>query len=206
MKIDKKYFRHFLMLIYSSLSLGVGCGLLIIAGLGSDSMSTLIEGISLTTKISFSNVNLILNLSILVLAYLSGRKNTGLVSIFYPFFVSVGISVSSKLVSDIDSLIINIILFCIGFMLMVLAIGLNSKCECGKNPYDALCFNLANIFKVKYSVVRTSIDLLMLIVGILLHGTYGIGTIIAAFMMGTVAGKLILILETNKTYRQYMMI
>lgn len=206
MKIDKKYLRHFLMLIYSSLSLGVGCGLLIIAGLGSDSMSTLIEGISLTTKISFSNVNLILNLSILVLAYLSGRNNVGLASVLYPFFVSVGISISTKLVSGIDSLIINIILFIIGFILMVLAIGLNSKCECGKNPYDALCFNLANIFKVKYSVIRTSIDLLMLIVGILLHGTYGIGTIIAAFMMGTVAGKLILILETNKTYCQYMMI
>ena len=206
MKIDKKYLRHFLMLIFSSLSLGVGCGLLIIAGLGSDSMSTLMEGISVVTKISFSNVNLILNLSILILAFLSGRNNVGLASVLYPFFVSIGIGISTKLISGVDDLIFNIILFMIGFILMVVAIGLNSKCECGKNPYDALCFNLANIFKVKYSFIRTSIDLLMLIIGILLHGTYGIGTIVAAFMMGTVAGKLILGLETNKAYRQYMMI
>ena len=69
------------MLVYSSFSLGVGCGLLIVAGLGSDSMSTLMEGISLVTKLSFSSVNLILNLLILILAYISGRDNVGIASI-----------------------------------------------------------------------------------------------------------------------------
>ena len=89
---------------------------------------------------------------------------------------------------------------------MVVAIALNSKCECGKNPYDALCFNLASIYKVKYSFIRTSIDLLMLVIGVFLHGIYGIGTIVAAFMMGSVAEKLIALLDSNNIYRKYMMI
>lgn len=194
------------MLIYSSFSLGVGCGLLIVAGLGSDSMSTLMEGISLVTKLSFSSVNLILNLSILILAYISGRDNVGIASILYPLFVSIGIEFSTKLFPVADKLIVNAILFIIGFMLMVVAIALNSKCECGKNPYDALCFNLASIYKVKYSFIRTSIDLLMLVIGVFLHGTYGIGTIVAAFMMGSVAEKLIALLDSNNIYRKYMMI
>ena len=87
-----------------------------------------------------------------------------------------------------------------------MAIGLNSKCECGKNPYDALSFGIEEKFNVSYARVRTSIDLAMLVSGIIFKGNYGFGTIICVFGIGKGASVIIKHLNENELYRKILLL
>lgn len=204
--MNKKYINHIIMTVLSSICLGVGCSFLIRGQIGSDALTTLMEGLANAMKTTSSVTNIIINLTSFIAALLVNRKNVGPMSLIYPFTVSVGISLGLDVIPSVLSIGFRVIYFVLGFMMLVLAIGLNSKCECGKNPYDALCFGIQEKLDINYSSVRTFFDFLMLVLGILLKGSYGIGTIICVFGIGRAAAKLIEYLNTNELYRKLMLL
>lgn len=204
--INKKYIRHLSMIFISGFLLGIGCSMLVKGAIGSDAMTTLMEGMHIVSNYPISTCNLIINMSLFILSAILDRKNIGLGSIMFPLMTTLGIMLDSSIPLIGQGIVYSIIYYFVGIFFMCLAIALNSRCECGKNPYDALCFSLSEKMNIKYNVVRMICDGLMLICGIILHGTYGIGTIISIFAIGNIAVLLMKYICNSEFYISFMML
>jgi len=72
---------------------------------------------------------------------------------------------------------------------VILAVGMSFviKSESGTGPNDLVALVIAEKWKKKFGVIRVVTDFLFVAVGFLLGGTFGVGTIICAFLVGVVA-------------------
>lgn len=72
---------------------------------------------------------------------------------------------------------------------VILAVGMSFviKSEAGTGPNDLVALVIAEKSKKKFGVIRILTDCAFVIIGFLLGGTFGLGTIICAFMVGFVA-------------------
>ena len=73
---------------------------------------------------------------------------------------------------------------------VILAFGMTIviKSDAGTGPNDLVAVVISDKLHRKFSVVRILTDLTFVIVGFLLGGSFGIGTLICAFLVGPVAG------------------
>lgn len=184
-KINRLLF-HLMISSMSAMILGFGCVFFVQASLGSDAMTTLMNGMEITLGCTLSQCNLIINVVMILLAFLIERKQIGIGSILYPIVSSQGISLGFQWIPMLSGYM-QIVGYLCGIILLSLAIAIASKTDCGKNPYDALCFAIMNHRKVKYNLIRSVLDAFMLVIGIILGGTYGIGTLFGVLLIGTVA-------------------
>lgn len=184
-KINKLLF-HLIILCLSAFILGIGCVFFVQASLGSDAMTTLMNGMHNALGCTLSQCNMILNIMMILIAYLIDRKQVGIGSVIYPIISSQGINIGFMIIPVLSGYL-QVIGYLCGIVLLSLAIAIAAKTECGKNPYDALCFAIMDKKHIKYNLIRSMIDALMLVFGILLGGTYGIGTLISVLLLGTVA-------------------
>lgn len=184
-KINRLLF-HLTISSISALILGFGCVFFVQASLGSDAMTTLMNGMEMILGCTLSQCNLIINIVMIILAFLIDRKQIGIGSILYPIVSSQGISLGFMLIPVFNTYM-QIIGYLCGIILLSVAIAIAAKTDCGKNPYDALCFAIMSKRNVKYNLIRSVLDAIMLIIGVILGGTYGIGTLFGVLLIGTVA-------------------
>ena len=73
---------------------------------------------------------------------------------------------------------------------LILAYGMTIviKSDAGTGPNDLVAVVISDKLHRKFSIVRVIVDVLFVLVGFLLGGSFGIGTIICAFLVGPVAG------------------
>jgi uncharacterized protein len=106
--------------------------------------------------------------------------NMLLIGVFIDFFL--------WLLPTIDSLLGAIFSFIIGVVLVGYGIGLYVSADVGSGPRDSIMIIIVN--KTGWSVqwVRNGMEVLVLILGWLLGGPVGIGTVIIAFTLGPIVG------------------
>ena len=73
---------------------------------------------------------------------------------------------------------------------MILAYGMTIviKSDAGTGPNDLVAIVISDKLHQKFSVVRIVVDVCFVAAGWLLGGTFGLGTIICAALVGPVAG------------------
>ena len=60
--------------------------------------------------------------------------------------------------------------------------------DAGTGPNDLVAVVLSAKSHRKFSIVRVIVDFSFVLVGVILGGTFGIGTLVCAFVVGTAAG------------------
>lgn len=168
-------------LVGSCVVLGGGVGMLLLAALGSDGYSTLVNGASIALGVPFLAVNVVLGLLLLALAWWRG-VTPGIGTVVQP--VVVGATVSAVLgafVAPGDALTRVALL---ALALPVLAAGiagyLGSGTGAGPTEAAALAFDPPVPFRWSYSVVQGGGAL----VGWLLGAAVGPGTLLVIFLLG----------------------
>ena len=73
---------------------------------------------------------------------------------------------------------------------VILALGMSIviKSDAGTGPNDLVAVVLSDKTHKKFSIVRVLTDVTFVVIGFLLGGVWGMGTIICAFLVGPVAG------------------
>lgn len=89
------------------------------------------------------------------------------------------------------NLVGQLFMLLIGILLMGYGIGIYISARCGAGPRDSLMMALVEKTGKSISVIRGSIELLVLLVGWLLGGPVFIGTILLTLTIGFIAGKTI---------------
>ena len=168
-------------LVVSCVILAVGVAMLLIASLGSDGYSTMINGFSIALDVKFWVVNLIVGIVLVAMAWARGLK-PGLGTITQPLVVGFVISALLDAFPEPDSLGVRIALLLLSFPVVAVGVAGYLAVDAGAGPTEAaaLAFDPPIPFKWSYSVVQGGGALL----GWLCGAALGPGTIMVIFLLG----------------------
>lgn len=183
--------RRLVLLVGGCLVLGLGVALLLVADLGSDGYSTLVNGVSLGGNISFLVANLSVSVGFLVLAATRGVL-PGLGTVVQIVVVGATVSWLLSVLETPGSLLGQSLLLAAAFPVLAIGIAAYLGAHLGAGPAEAaaLAWDPPVPFRWSYSAVQGSGAL----VGWLLGATVGPATLAVVLLLGpvvAVAGRLL---------------
>ena len=173
--------RRLALLVVGCIVLGTGVGLLLTADLGSDGYSTLVNGIALSTGLSFWVANLLVSVVFVAVAA-ARRVRPGIGTVVQIVLVGATVTVALELMSPPDSWPARITLLVLAFPVLAVGIATYLGSHTGAGPAEAaaLAWDPPVPFKWTYSVIQGGGAL----GGWLLGATIGAGTIAVILFLG----------------------
>jgi uncharacterized membrane protein YczE len=175
--------RKRLIRLYAGLSLfGISDAMLLLAGLGVDPWDVLHQGLSRQVGLGVGTWAIIVGLAVLLL-WIPLHQTPQLGTVSNMVMVGLVIDLVLAVVPDPRGLAFRYVVLLAGVMLNGVATGLYIGAGLGPGPRDGLMTGIAARGH-SIRVVRTAIELTVLVIGWLLGGSVGIGTVIYAAGIG----------------------
>lgn len=166
----------------------MGVALFLKVNMGSDPFTVFNQGLGFTLHITTGKANIIILIGLTVIILFTNKRYINVGTVICVFGVGPIIDFAVKLFSNLpvthyNVIVKMIILACTSF---VIAIGFSilSAVNLGFAPNDSIYFIISEKIKHQYRWVRICTDICYLIIGYLLGGIVGIGTIISAVLTG----------------------
>lgn len=196
------------LLVFCIMNLvGIAVALFLASGLGSDSIGLLCDGIRHVLPVSFGNASLLYNLLIIVVAFIVAKENLGLGTVVYAlvsgYFIDFYGYVIELLKVNENIMAVRILSFIIGQCCLSLGLAILIQLKLGMNALDAVLYKIQEKSKLPYAGLRTGCDISYVILGTLMGGTFGIGTICSVLLTGTMVSKIIKVIEKSITGDKY---
>ena len=177
----------------------LGVTLFLLSELGSDPFNVLIQGLfrtlsSLTERgfLTHGRVHIAVSLLIILILLLTDRSyikiGTVLCMVCGGPIIDFFTLLLTPLFEKIGSLPLRILVLAVGCVILAYGMTIVIKSDAGTGPNDLVAIVISDKLHRKFSVVRMIVDVCFVTVGWLLGGTFGIGTIICAALVGPVAG------------------
>lgn len=174
-----------LVVLFGSLICGLGIQMTLMAGIGVDPITLFEEGASKVSSLPVGTVAILFNLFNLTLGFFLYRKAINWGSLVATFSVGSGINLwAAVLPAAPDSLFVRLPLDIIGVLVIGLGIAIYMLPEYGAGGLEAMMLFLSERFKKPMGPMRVAIDCSWGLIGILLGGTLGLGTIIGGVGIG----------------------
>ena len=161
---------------------GLSLTLLLRAGLGLDPWDVFHQGLAETLGLSLGRTIVLTSFAVLAL-WIPLRERPGVGTVANAVVVGLGVEVFSAIIPDAEPLWLRWVLLSLGVGGNGVATGMYIGAGMGPGPRDGLMTGIARR-RGSIRVVRTSIEVTVLIAGVALGGTFGIGTIVYAVSIG----------------------
>ena len=185
----------------------LGVTLFLLTDLGSDPFNVLIQGLFRTLSsltgwafLSHGRVHVAVSLLIILILLLTDRSYIKIGTVlcmvcggpiidFFtllltPLFEKIG----SLPLRILHALPVRILVLAVGCVILAYGMTIVIKSDAGTGPNDLVAIVISDKLHQKFSVVRIVVDVCFVAAGWLLGGTFGLGTIICAALVGPVAG------------------
>lgn len=166
--------------------LGGGMGMLIKVGLGSDSLSCFYEGLANKINVTVGTISLLINLLFCIIVFFLDKKKIGISTFLFMIAGKYPIDFMTEHFFTPDSLVVAILLDIIICAIIGVGCAVIIAANLGVTAYDSLTLSTSEKLNKKYVIVRYIYDGSFLLLGFLLGGTIGIGTIVALIEIGPV--------------------
>ena len=164
----------------------VGVVLILDSGLGLAPWDVLNQGISKHTPLSFGQANICVATFLLVVGWALGGK-IGIGTVANAVLIGTFIDLLTRAADFSDEpLGVRIVLLLLGLWLVGPGSAFYIGADLGAGPRDTLMLVGSRITGLRVGIVRAAIELCALAVGIALGGTFGIGTILFALLVGPI--------------------
>ena len=167
---------------------GVGVSMFLYSGMGVDSASVFELGIAKVCGISYGTSSALINVVILLIVFFIDKSYINISSLIAIFGIGYTADFVRKILSILiqgePNLILKLVLILIGLFIMSCGIATYIKAELGVGAIDLISEIISRKSKVQYRVVRVIGDVAFVVIGFLLGGTVGVGTVVAAFLTG----------------------
>ena len=172
--------------IIGGLFIGFSSCFYIKAALGSDSMTTMQEGLSIVSGIDIGIISILTNIFFIILLFIVDKKRVGIGTVINPVFITVGIDLLSLVLPATENMIVKIVYVMCGLLTVGIGVGLSITSDYGDLSYDGFVLAFSKKKNLQFNVIRWIFDGAMLITGIILKGSWGLGTVVALLLHGTV--------------------
>ncbi|MES9511260.1 hypothetical protein ABWJ92_33500 [Streptomyces sp. NPDC000609] len=176
-----------LIQLYVGLALyGASSALLVRAGLGLEPWGVLHQGLAGRTDLSIGVVSIIVGAAVLLL-WIPLRQRPGLGTVSNVFAVGIAMDGTLALVPEVHGLVAQIAVLVTGVVVNGVATGLYIAARFGPGPRDGLMTGLHLRTGRSVRLVRTLIEVAVVVTGFLLGGSLGVGTVLYALAIGPLA-------------------
>ncbi|MGC0378576.1 YczE/YyaS/YitT family protein [Streptomyces sp. SAI-229] len=173
--------------LYAGLALyGASSALLVRSGLGLEPWNVLHQGLSERTGLSMGVVLTLMGAAVLLL-WIPLRQRPGLGTVSNVLVIGAAMDAALALVPDAHAMAVRVPLMAAGIVLNGAATGLYIAARFGPGPRDGLMTGLNRRTGVSVRLVRTAIEITVVVAGFLLGGTVGAGTLLYAVTIGPLA-------------------
>lgn len=174
--------RRVVQLLVGLAAFGLGSGLMVQSELGNPPWDVFHQGVSLVTPLSIGVAAIVTSFGVLLL-WIPLRERPGPGTLANAVLIGVFIDLTVLTVDTPRHIAGRIALMAVGVVLVGIGSGLYIGVRLGPGPRDGLMTGLANR-GLSLRVARTGIEATAMVVGWLLGGTVGIGTLVFALGIG----------------------
>ena len=167
---------------------GAGIACFVHSNLGVPPWDVLHQGISEKADIKMGTVIIIVGV-VLLLAWIPLRMKPGIGTIMNAIQIGLVENVMEDLLPDSDFLLARVAYLAAGMLFIAFGSGLYIGAELGSGPRDGLMLGLNKRFGISIRLARTTVEIVVLVVGLILGGSIGLGTFVFAFGIGPLVQK-----------------
>jgi uncharacterized membrane protein YczE len=176
-----------LLQLYIGLTLyGLSSALLVRSGLGLEPWNVLHQGLAELTGLTMGVVLTIVGAAVLLL-WIPLRQKPGLGTVSNVLVIGIAMDGTLSLLPDAHGLPAQIPLMIAGIVLNGVATGLYIAARFGPGPRDGLMTGLNRLTGRSIRLIRTTIEVSVVLTGFLLGGSLGAGTVLYALAIGPLA-------------------
>ena len=162
---------------------GLGDSLLVQSNIGNAPWTVFAEGLSLKTGWSLGLSTFVISVFVL-LAWIPLREKPGFGTLSNIVLIATFIQVGISIFPEQESYIGGVAFVLLGIALVGIGSSLYITCGLGPGPRDGAMTGLHHRTGVRIGRVRLGIEVSVLIVGYLMGGTLGLGTLLFALLIG----------------------
>jgi len=184
---DRRLVRRTIQLFAGLALYGASIALMVDSGLGLTSWDVFHQGVAKVTGLSIGVVVILAGIPLLLL-WIPLRQRIGFGTLANLVVVGLVMDGTLAVLPPASGLPMRITDLVVGILLNGLATGLYIGARLGPGPRDGLMTGVVNRFpRLSIRLVRTGIELTVLLIGFLLGGTVGFGTLAYALAIGPLA-------------------
>lgn len=162
---------------------GIGIAFFVRANLGLAPWDVFHQGVSEQTGLALGVVLIITAFAVL-LAWIPLRLRPGLGTLLNAVEIGLVEVVAQRLLPEAGNTFVGLLYLVAGMGLIACGSGLYIGAELGPGPRDGLMVGLNARFGISVRLARTSVECTVLVVGVLLGGSLGLGTFVFALGIG----------------------
>ena len=192
----KPPFRTVFYLCLGLVFFGFGEGLLIISGIGASPWNVLHQGIAMSLGLSVGTIAFLVSFLVLLLWFFLDQK-IGMGTIINFIIIAIMIDVTIFYFDTPNEFFFQLIMVFAGILLVGFGSAMYLITNLGAGPRDGLMTGLQKKTNLPIAVVRTSIEVIVVLLGWFLGGTVGIGTLFYALGIGTAVALFLYLFSNN---------
>ena len=162
---------------------GFGEGLLIVSGIGASPWNVLHQGIATNLGLSIGTIAFLVSFLVLLLWYFLDQK-MGIGTIINFIIIAIMIDVTIYFFEKPEIFFFKFLIVIVGILIIGFGTAMYLIANLGAGPRDGLMTGLQKKTNAPISLVRASIEIIVVILGWFLGGIVGIGTLLFAFGIG----------------------
>lgn len=162
---------------------GIAMGMFVRAQVGLDPWDVFHMGVSNHIGLGMGAVTIITSFVVLLL-WIPLKQWPGLGTIANSIWIGVALSVTMALLDPIHGVVAQYVVFLVGLVVNGLGGALYIGSQLGPGPRDGLMTGLHHRTGLSLRLIRTGIEVTVLVIGWLLGGVVGVGTVLYALLIG----------------------
>lgn len=172
-----------LKVILGLLVTGIGTAFMYIVNWGSAPAATIGDGVHVFTGLSYGVAGIVVNVFFLIVLFFLDKKlinfGTILATFFLGVFIDIGVWIITPLHIEMMGTAMKAVFLVIGCLLTAVGLGYYVGVNFGIGAIDGLSVAINKKTNISFSICRWSIDIILMIVGIALGASWGVGTIVS---------------------------
>lgn len=176
---------------------GATMALMVESGLGLDPWDVFHEGLTHHLPLTFGQVVILVG-AVVLLLWVPLRQRPGIGTVLNVLLIGVAVDVTLAWLPTPDHLAVQVTFLMLGVVGNGLAGALYIGADLGTGPRDGLWTGLVRRTGRSVRLVRTALELIVLLVGFALGGTVGIGTVVYALVIGPVVQLFLALVQVRR--------
>lgn len=178
--------KKIVIIIVGSVIAAYGITLALYAGFGGATLAVLWQGISKTFHISIGMASLVVAVGMILFALIYDKSQIHIGTVLYQIVYSLCVDLLATCHVYSKYMWINVFIMLAGVILFAVGTGLYASVSLGRGSYEAVTFALAEKNNWQVRGVRIILDIIMVVIGVLLGGKFGVCTIVTVIISGPI--------------------
>ena len=183
---------------------GVALGFMVRGGIGVAPWDVLSLGVARWTGLGYGVVTVLISIVVLLL-WIPLRQRVGLGTLLNALLIGPFAVLTLLVLPAPPSVWVGAPMFVFGLVLLAFATGLYIAADFGPGPRDGLMTGLVRVTRWPVWLARTVIEGSVLLIGFLLGGPVGVGTVLFAFGVGPLIGWFLPRIERRRRQRSQLL-